>query len=98
MATNESLSTSERVITYLKRARWLRAFIVVELFFFGGGWLVAQMGSYEARAISEEVDPHLSLGGLMGAMGIVFAFITLVFVIVSIGFRVRRRMRGVGEY
>ncbi|MFB6138216.1 MAG: hypothetical protein ABEJ42_07770 [Halobacteriaceae archaeon] len=92
MATNTSQSVTTRALTYLKRARWLHGFLLVEVIFIAGGYGVAQMGT-RANTFGQPVDTHLALGGLMGAMAIVFAFITLFFLAVSLTFRVRRRMK-----
>lgn len=91
MATNTSQSWPTRAWTYLTRARWLHAFILVEIFFIGGGLFVASFGS-PRQTLGQPVDPHLALGGLMGSMAIVFAFITLFFLSVSMIFRLRRRL------
>lgn len=97
MATNASQSTTTRAITYLKRARWLHAFIMVEVFLLVGGYLVAQMGQ-TTTTLGQPVDVHKALGGLMGSVAIVFMFITLFFLVVSMTFRLRRRMEDPIEF
>lgn len=97
MATNTSQSYSARAWGYIKQARWLHAFILVEVMLIGGGWAVAQLGS-TTRTLGQPVDPHLALGGLMGAVAIVFIGITLFFLSVSLIFRFRRRMQDPVNY
>lgn len=89
MATRAEKSYTERATTYLRRARWLHALLLVEIFFIGGGYWVAQQGT-NATTLGSPVDLHKALGGIMGAMAIVFAGIVLFFVSVSVLMRFRR--------
>lgn len=96
MASNYQASeTTNDASEYLNllgfwKETWFRAFIVIEVILFGGGYLVSTQGTVQAVQMARQhPDVHYALGGVMGALGVLFGAVLLVFVAVSVYLRLR---------
>ena len=71
------------------KTRWFWGFALMEVFFFGGGYVVASFGT-EAVGFAQAPDGFLAMGGIMGSLGIVTGVMWVSCIAMSAWFRYRR--------
>jgi hypothetical protein len=85
-------SLTERGRRYLRQARWLHTFVVLEILLVGAGLALNAMGTNN-EGIGASVSPVKSGAGLLGAFALVLALFLLFGVLIAIVTRIRRRLQ-----
>lgn len=71
------------------RTRWFWSFVALEVVLFGGGYLLASLGS-PSVGFAAGPDAYLAMGGVMGSLGIAVAVLWVGTIGLSVWLRYRR--------
>lgn len=93
----ESASPNYGTIVGFWRTRWFWSFVALEVLFFGGGYLLASLGS-PSVGFAAGPDAYLAMGGVMGSLGIATAVLWAGTIALSVWFRYRREFEREVEF
>lgn len=91
---SEGVSLDYGYIFGFWKERWFRGWVFIELILAVGGYLMTTQGAVSDSefATGNAPDVHLSLGGIMGAVALVYGFALLLVVGISIYFRLQKQL------